>query len=98
MAKVKVINKGQNQDLIGGNFTNSASETVFTLGKFSVTSNFAGRKLIDYSNSLTSFPKPITLETLSVNSDEAAAIKNITTTRTLTLLFNIIHSPFCNFN
>lgn len=74
MARKKVINRGQNQDLIGGNFTNAASETVFSLGNFAVESNFTGRKVRDYSDSLSSFTKEITLETLGLTNEESESI------------------------
>ena len=78
MARVKVINPNLNQDLIGGNFTNTASETVFTLGNFSVTSNFSGRRTRNYSNELSSFVKPITLETLGLDESESEIVFNFT--------------------
>jgi hypothetical protein len=78
MAKYKSINDDINQDLIGGDFNNSSSETVFTLGKFAVTSNFAGRTVQDFSSTLTSFPKPITLENINVNEEQSEYIKKFT--------------------
>lgn len=78
MAKIRVINKGQNQDLIGGNFNNIASETIFTLGRFTVSSNFSGVNVVDYTNKLSSFPKPITLENMGVNNVKSKLIKDFT--------------------
>ena len=78
MAKVKVVNNKLNQDLIGQNFTNQASNTVFSFGDFSVTSNFTGRKYTDYSNKLKSFGNSYTLENLNVNSGDTALITGIT--------------------
>lgn len=78
MARKKVINKGQNQDLIGGNFTNVASETIFSLGNFAVESNFTGRRTRDYSNTLSSFTKEITLDTLGITNEESKKVFEFT--------------------
>lgn len=78
MARIKVINKNLNQDLIGSNFTNTASETIFSLGDFVVETNFTGRRTRDYSNTLSSFAKEITLETLGITSDESRSISTST--------------------
>lgn len=74
MAKVKVINRRQGSDLIGANFRNVASETVFTFGRFTVDTNFAVRTIRNYSNELSSFVKPITLQSLNVNEVDSANI------------------------
>ena len=76
MAKVKVINRGQNQDLIGGNFSNDTSKTVFSLGDFLVESNFTTRKITNYENRLSSFVTPITLETIGLDIEESKKIYN----------------------
>jgi hypothetical protein len=68
VARIKIINGKANQDLIGNNFQNTASETVFSLGSFAVESNFTGRIVTDYSNQLSSFVTPLTLEDLSLTS------------------------------
>jgi hypothetical protein len=69
LPKVKMVS-----DLIGGNFTNVASETIFTFGRFKLESNFSGKQNIDYSNELSSFVKPITLEDLDLSEIESNAI------------------------
>jgi hypothetical protein len=66
VAKVKVVNTGLDQNLNGTNFNNTTSETIFSFGSFTVTSNFEGRVPIDYSNTLSSFVRPVTLETTSI--------------------------------
>ncbi len=85
MAKVKVINKGQNGDLIGGNFTNDASQTIFSLGAFSIQSNFTGRKVTKYENKITSFVTPITLENLQLTQTESEGIVSLTSNVILNL-------------
>lgn len=77
MARVKRINKELNQDLIGGNFINDASRTIFSLGDFVVESNFTGRKSRNYNNTLSSFPNVITLDTLGITDEESKKIFNI---------------------
>lgn len=93
MARVKVINRRQNQDLIGGNFVNTASETVFSLGRFSVESNFTGRRTRNYGNEISSFSKPITLDSLALTSSESKTIAQKTTTVEL----NLDRSDLTNF-
>jgi len=75
VAKVKVINNSLDQNLNGSYFNNTASETIFSFGKFSVTSNFDSRKYIDYTNTLSSFVRTVTLETMGV-SDVHSEILN----------------------
>ena len=90
MARVKIINGRQDGDLIGGSFTNSASQTVFNLGSFSVESNFTGRRLRDYSNELTSFATPITLETLNLSMKDSETLLNFTNNVELNLDYSDI--------
>jgi hypothetical protein len=61
-------------NLNGTNFNNTASQTVFSFGKFVVTSNLEGRRYIDYSNELSSFVRPITLETMELSDVQSEII------------------------
>jgi hypothetical protein len=74
VAKVKVVNTNLDQNLNGTNFNNTVSETIFQFGSFAVTSNFSGRKYIDYTNVLSSFVRPVTLETLGVDDTQSAVL------------------------
>ena len=85
MAKVKVVNNTLDQNLNGANFNNTASKTIFTFGRFSVTSNFDGRKYIDYSNTLSSFVTPITLENIGLSDSQSELVYNKTINATLNL-------------
>ena len=76
MAKVKVVNNNLDDNLNGNNFNNTASQTIFSFGGFSVTSNFEGRKKIDYTNELTSFVRAVTLETLGVSDTQSEILHN----------------------
>lgn len=90
MALVKVVGKKLDQNLNGDAFTNTASQTIFQLGtSFSLTSNFAGRTYIDYSNELSTFIRPITLETLGNNEIESENVFNTTENAILNLDLSI---------
>ena len=85
MAKVKVVNTNLDQNLNGTNFNNTASETIFQFGSFAVTSNFQGRKYIDYTNTLSSFVRPVTLETMGVNEVQSTIFNEYNTNAVLNL-------------
>ena len=76
MAKVKVRGTNLDENLNRESFNNTSSQTIFSFGKFAMTSNFDGRQFIDYTNNLTSFVKPITLETLDLTITESETLKN----------------------
>ena len=92
MAKKKVVNNNLNSDLIGGNFTNVASETVFSFGSFNLTTNFSGKQTIDYSNELSSFVTPITLDTIGIDDALSTHIAEYTKNATLNLQYSDIKS------
>ena len=71
VAKVRVRNNRLDQNINGDAFLNTASQTIFQFGDFSITSNFDGRKFIDYTNELSTFVTPVTLETLNLNESES---------------------------
>lgn len=71
MAKVKVVGNRLDQNLNGDSFNNTASQTIFQFGSFRVTSNFDGRTFIDYNNELSTFVRPVTLETLNFSDVES---------------------------
>lgn len=93
MAKVKsIVDNDQirlygtlDSNLNGTYFNNTASQTIFSFGSFVVTSNFEGRKSIDYSNQLSSFVRPVTLETMGVTDIQSAIILKTTTDAVLNL-------------
>jgi hypothetical protein len=72
VAKVKVINNSLDQNINGNTFNNVTSETVFSFGKFSVTSNFDGQATVDHSLKLTSFSAPISLVSLNLSTTQSA--------------------------
>ena len=85
MAKVKVINNNLDQNLNGGSFNSTPSQTIFSFGRFSVTSNFDGRKYIDYSNKLSSFVRSITLETIGMTDVQSELVHQYNTNAVLNL-------------
>ena len=86
MGKVKVVNNNYlDSNLNGSNFNNTTSQTIFSFGGFTVTSNFDKRIPIDYSDTLTSFVKTVTLETMDVSETESEIIYDYTTNAVLNL-------------
>lgn len=85
MGIIKVIGSGANLDenLNGTNF--NGSDTIFTFGSYAVQSNFSGRIPIDYTNALSSFVRPITLETLSISELQSNQILDYTKNAVLNL-------------
>lgn len=79
MAKIKVVNKRDGKRAVGSTFRNIPSETIFSFGRFSVDTNFGTRVIKNYSNTISSFVKPITLETLNVSDEDSIKIWNYTT-------------------
>jgi hypothetical protein len=67
VAKVKVINTQLNENLNGSYFNDTPSNTIFSFGKFFVTTNFDNKKTINYTNTLSSFVTPVTLDSLNIN-------------------------------
>lgn len=84
MAKRKIINRS-NSDLIGNNFTNVSSETIFSLGDFSVGTNFSKKVTKDFSESLSSFTKTFTLDELELTDDQSVKLNSFTTSLKLNI-------------
>jgi hypothetical protein len=85
VAKVKVVNNNLDSNLNGINFNNTASQTVFSFGSFSVTTNFDQRVPIDYSTELSTFVRPVTLETLGYSTVESEILYDYTVNAVLNL-------------
>jgi hypothetical protein len=85
VAKVKVVNTRLDSNLNGTNFNNIPSETIFSFGSFTVTSNFDGRTPIDYTNELSSFVRPVTLETMGVTDVQSQILHTYATNAVLNL-------------
>lgn len=85
MAKVKVVNTNLDQNLNGTNFNHTTSETIFSFGSFNVTSNFEGRIPVDYTNTLSSFVRPVTLETIGLTQTQSEVIFQYNTNAVLNL-------------
>jgi len=85
VAKVKVINNNLDQNLNGVNFNDTPSRTIFSFGKFFVTSNFDGKTNIDYTNTLSTFVRPVTLETMGVSDVQSEILHSYSTNATLNL-------------
>lgn len=85
MAKYKVVKTSLNQNLNGEYFNDTPSNTIFSFGKFFVTTNFDNKVTIDYTNTLSSFVRPVTLETLGVSETQSEIIQEYTTNAVLNL-------------
>lgn len=85
MAKVKTVNNVLDSNLNGVDFNNTASQTIFSFGKFQITSNFDGRREINYNDELSSFVKPITLETLNLSEIQTEVLSKTATSAVLNL-------------
>ena len=85
MAKVKVVRTQLNENLNGEYFNDTPSNTIFSFGKFFVTTNFDNKVTIDYTDTLSSFVRPVTLETLDVNETQSGIIQDYTTNAVLNL-------------
>ena len=85
VAKVKVVKTNLNENLNGDYFNDTPSNTIFSFGKFFVTTNFDNKVTIDYTNTLSSFVRPVTLDTLGVNETQSEIIQSYTTNAVLNL-------------
>ena len=85
MAKVKVIKNNLDQNLNGTYFNDSPSQTIFSFGRFNVTSNFDGKVSTDYSSTLSTFVRPVTLETMNVSNIQSEILYTQTTNAVLNL-------------
>lgn len=85
MAKVKIINNNLDQNLNGTNFIDMPSNTIFSFGKFFVTSNFDGKTTVTYQNVLSTFVRPVTLETLGITETQSQILHTYSTQALLNL-------------
>lgn len=76
MSRIKIVNNRADIKTSETYFENITSNTIFSFGRFAVTTNFDGKKNVDYSNVLSSFSKPITLTTLNLNDEQSNIYKN----------------------
>ncbi|KKK66863.1 hypothetical protein LCGC14_2959820, partial [marine sediment metagenome] len=82
---VKVIKNQLNQNLNGEYFNDTPSNTIFSFGKFFITTNFDNKVTIDYTNTLSSFVNTITLETLNVSEKQSEIFNYYSTNAILNL-------------
>lgn len=76
MGNKRYINGLLDNNLNGTNFNNIPSETLFSFGKFSVTSNFDKATVVNYQNNLSKFARPITLDTIGITESQSDLIHN----------------------
>lgn len=93
MAKKKIIRDSIfNENVIGTNFTNGTSSTVFRLGEFTLDTNLDNRIVGDYSNKLSSFSKEYTLETIGIDKTTSQKIYDFDKKLKLNIDYNQITS------
>lgn len=85
MAKVKVVNNKLNENLNGGNFNDTPSNTLFSFGSFFVTTNFDNKVTTNYTNTLSSFVTPVTLESMQISEKQSTIINDYSTNAVLNL-------------
>jgi hypothetical protein len=73
------------ENLNGTNFNNTASQTIFSFGRFVITTNLEGRKYVDYKNTLSSFVHPVTLTSMGVDDIQAQLLHYNSTNAVLNL-------------
>lgn len=67
MKKIVVANNNLDGNLMGGSFNSTINKTIFSLGDFSLTSNFDGPESVEVIPDIFGgFVTPITLETLNL--------------------------------
>lgn len=93
MAKVKVVTNNLDYNLNREEFTDFPSQTIFSFGRFAITSNFDGREFIDYNKTLSSFSAPITLDSLKLTDEQSNVILN----KTNDIKLNLDKSNFNKF-
>ena len=90
MAKIKVV--GSNNGL-RSNFNNVTSQTIFSFGRFTVTTNLENRRPIDYTNQLTSFASPISLDSLGISQEDMQKLTKLSND----VVLNLDNSNLLNF-
>ena len=74
-------------------FLNVPSNSLFTYGSFTITSNFDGKITKDFENKLISFVTPITLETIGLISTQS----DLVTIKNNTVLLNLDRTDLNTF-
>lgn len=82
---VKRIRTNLSSDLMRESFTNTPSNTLFSFGGYELTTNDEDRIFVDNTKKLTSFVKPITLETLEITEEESVIVEKKTNSVVLNL-------------
>jgi hypothetical protein len=81
-----------NESVVGTNFDNTPSTTIFRLGNFRLDTNLEDRIIGDFSNRITTFSKTYTLDTIGIDKSVSEKIFNNENKLRLNLDFNEITS------
>jgi hypothetical protein len=79
-----------NENVVGSNFENTPSATIFRLGNFTLDTNLDSRIIGDFSNKITTFSKDYTLETIGIDETVSEKIFKNENKLRLNLDFNEI--------
>jgi hypothetical protein len=75
LAKRRIIRDSVfNENVIGSDFQNTPSTTIFRLGNFTLDTNLESRVIGDFSNRITTFSKEYTLENIGINETTSEKI------------------------
>jgi len=81
-----------NENVVGTNFENTPSTTIFRLGNFTLDTNLESRIIGDFSNRITTFSKEYTLENIGVSETVSEKIFKNENRLRLNIDFNEISS------
>lgn len=93
MSKKRIIrNSSFNENVVGSDFLNTPSSTIFRLGSFTLDTNLDGRVINDFTNRITTFSKEYTLDTIGIDENTSQKIYNNEKKLRLNLDYNEITS------
>lgn len=81
-----------NENIVGSNFDNTPSTSIFRLGSFSLDTNLESRFIGDFSNKITTFSKTYTLENIGLEETLSEKIFKNESKLRLNIDFNEISS------
>jgi hypothetical protein len=93
LSKKRIIrNSTFNENVVGSEFLNTPSSTIFRLGSFTLDTNLESRVVNDFTNRITTFSKEYTLENIGIDEITSQKIYNNEKKLRLNLDYNEITS------
>jgi hypothetical protein len=91
LAKKKIFRSSVfNENVIGTDFGNIPSSSIFRLGSFTLDTNLDGRFIRDFSNKITTFSKEYTLHNIGISESNSEKLYKHQNTLKLNLNYNEI--------